>query len=50
MDNVWYTKWEESRGEDAEPTTWDEFKVAFLNHFFPQELWEARVDEFMNPK
>ena len=28
--------------------TWDEFKTAFLDHFFPLELREAKMREFMN--
>lgn len=48
--NVWYNQWEESRGENVEPANWDEFEGAFLDHFFPQELREAKVEEFVNLK
>ncbi|WMV29575.1 hypothetical protein MTR67_022960, partial [Solanum verrucosum] len=41
--HIWYEHWEESRDEDAD--VWDEFEEAFLNHFFPQELREAKEDE-----
>src|SRR5687767_12781856 len=37
------------RGVDA-PPSWDEFKSAFLDHFFPLELREAKMREFMNLK
>ncbi|MDV3192348.1 MAG: retrotransposon gag domain-containing protein, partial [Candidatus Phytoplasma australasiaticum] len=50
VSNVWYNQWEESKGENAEPATWEEFETAFLDHFFPQELKEAKVDEFVNLK
>lgn len=48
--NVWYTQWEGSRGEDVEPASWEEFETAFLDHFFPQELREAKAEEFVNLK
>ncbi|XP_055814193.1 uncharacterized protein LOC129883587, partial [Solanum dulcamara] len=48
--NVWYNQWEESRGKDAEPALWDEFERAFLDNFFPQELREAKIEEFVNLK
>ena len=48
--NIWYNQWEEGRGEEAEPVLWEEFEGAFLDHFFPQELREAKVDEFVNLK
>lgn len=41
--NIWYIQWEESHGGDVEPTVWDKFESAFLNHFFPRELREAKV-------
>ena len=33
---------------DAGPLDWEEFKVAFLDRFFPLELREAKVQEFIN--
>nr|XP_009778496.1 PREDICTED: uncharacterized protein LOC104227845 [Nicotiana sylvestris] len=44
--NTWYETWEESRGEDADPTTWKEFVDAFLEHFLPIEVLEAKALEF----
>ncbi|KAF3654391.1 hypothetical protein FXO38_15181 [Capsicum annuum] len=36
------------RGTDAEPIEWEEFATAFLDKFFPLELREAKVLEFIN--
>ncbi|XP_070025080.1 uncharacterized protein [Nicotiana sylvestris] len=44
--NMWYETWEESRGEDADPTTWMYFADAFLEHFLPIEVLEAKALEF----
>ncbi|XP_070025811.1 uncharacterized protein [Nicotiana sylvestris] len=44
--NTWYETWEESRGEDADPATWKEFIDAFLEHFLPIEILEAKALEF----
>ncbi|XP_070020538.1 uncharacterized protein [Nicotiana sylvestris] len=44
--NTWYETWEESRGEDADPTTWKEFVDAFLEHFLPIKVLEAKALEF----
>lgn len=44
MANVWYTQWEGSRCMDVEPASLEEFETAYLDHFFPQELREARAD------
>nr|XP_009772030.1 PREDICTED: uncharacterized protein LOC104222498 [Nicotiana sylvestris] len=44
--NTWYETWEESRGEDAVPATWKEFADAFLEHFLPIEVLEAKALEF----
>ena len=32
------------------PITWELFKTAFLRRFFPREMREAKVDEFINLK
>src|SRR5687767_5621690 len=44
---IWFEQWRELRGVDALPS-WDEFKAAFLDHFFPLELREAKMREFLN--
>ncbi|KAF3645983.1 putative hyoscyamine 6-dioxygenase-like [Capsicum annuum] len=48
--NQWYNEWEDVKGDSAEPTVWDEFVEAFLDRFFPLELREAKVEEFINIK
>ena len=40
--------WEKSRGENATPVTWSEFQSAFLDRFFPLDMREDKVEEFMN--
>ncbi|XP_070036828.1 uncharacterized protein [Nicotiana tomentosiformis] len=44
--NTWYETREESQWEDAAPTTWKEFADAFLEHFLPIEVLEAKALEF----
>lgn len=46
----WYDQWEEIRGEDVALAVWEDFSQAFLDHFFPQELREAKAEEFVNLK
>ncbi|XP_060202202.1 uncharacterized protein LOC132630663 [Lycium barbarum] len=43
---IWYETWEQSHGEDASPATWDEFSDAFIDHFHPIEVREAKAYEF----
>lgn len=42
----WYDEWEEYRGDDAKPAIWEDSFKAFLDHFFPQKLREAKAGEF----
>ncbi|XP_070039272.1 uncharacterized protein [Nicotiana tomentosiformis] len=46
VSNTWYETWEEYRGEDVAPATWKEFADAFLEHFIPIEVLEAKDLEF----
>ncbi|XP_075080148.1 uncharacterized protein LOC142165509 [Nicotiana tabacum] len=46
VSNTWYETWEESREEDADPATWKDFADAFLEHFLPIEVLEAKALEF----
>lgn len=48
--NQWYSEWEDSKGENTEPTVWGKFMEAFLDRLFPLELREAKAEEFMNQK
>ncbi|KAH0776360.1 hypothetical protein KY290_007771 [Solanum tuberosum] len=43
-------RWKGGRAEDAPPTSWACFEEAFLGRFFPRELKEAKVREFLTPK
>ncbi|PHT32968.1 Omega-6 fatty acid desaturase, endoplasmic reticulum [Capsicum baccatum] len=45
---LWYEDWKRSRGIDAPPTTWGEFKDAFIDHYLPFETRQARADQFLN--
>ncbi|KAF3629492.1 putative ribonuclease H protein-like [Capsicum annuum] len=40
--------WNKGREEDTAPVTWKLFQDAFLDRFFPFELWEAKIEQFMN--
>ncbi|MDV3186358.1 MAG: retrotransposon gag domain-containing protein [Candidatus Phytoplasma australasiaticum] len=46
---VWFTQWKMERGNNN-AIPWEEFKAAFLNLFFPIELREDKMMEFMNLK
>lgn len=46
--NVWCNQQEESHSKYVKPSVWDEFEIAFLGYFFPRELREVKVEEFMN--
>ena len=45
---LWYEDWKRSRGIDVLPASWEEFKKAFLDHYLPYEIREARADQFLN--
>ena len=42
--------WRDSRVLGGVPVTWELFKTAFLERFFPREMKEAKVEEFINLK
>jgi len=48
--HIWFMQWKDNRGVDAALVSWDCFSGAFLDIFFPRELREAKVQEFMNLK
>ena len=48
--NQQYNEWEDTKGDSAEPTVWDEFVEAFLDRFFPLELRKTKAEEFLNLK
>ncbi|XP_033512674.1 uncharacterized protein [Nicotiana tomentosiformis] len=43
----WYETWELSRGTNAHPAECEEFLGAFLHHYLPVEIRQARVDRFL---
>ncbi|KAH0693041.1 hypothetical protein KY285_020138 [Solanum tuberosum] len=45
---LWYETWKQSKSTEAPPTTWKEFNKAFLDHYLPLEIQEARADQFLN--
>ncbi|WMV54677.1 hypothetical protein MTR67_048062, partial [Solanum verrucosum] len=47
---LWYEACERSRGPDAPPAKWEDFSEAFLAHYFPREVREACLDQFINLK
>ncbi|XP_004229140.1 uncharacterized protein [Solanum lycopersicum] len=48
--HFWYKMWQDSRALGGGPITWKLFKTAFLEIFFPREMREAKVDDFINLK
>ncbi|PHT97060.1 hypothetical protein BC332_34014 [Capsicum chinense] len=50
VENKRYNKWEDTKGESADPRIWGEFVEAFLDQFFPLELRKAKAEEFINLK
>ncbi|WMV29993.1 hypothetical protein MTR67_023378 [Solanum verrucosum] len=48
VSQVWYTQWKNNRPVGAGLVEWELFKLAFLGRFFPRELREAKVKEFIN--
>ncbi|KAH0679031.1 hypothetical protein KY284_020116 [Solanum tuberosum] len=47
---TWFDQWKGNRADDAPPASWACFEEAFLGHFFPRELKEAKVREFLTLK
>jgi len=47
---IWLKQWKDSRSVGAGPIEWETFRLAFLDRFFPQELREAKLEEFKNLK
>ena len=45
---VWYNMSVDGRKPGEVPITWDILNTAFLEKFFPKELREAKVEEFIN--
>ncbi|KAH0781537.1 hypothetical protein KY290_001135 [Solanum tuberosum] len=47
---LWFEASERSRGPGAPLAEWEDFSEAFLAHYLPQEVREARLDQFINMK
>ena len=47
---IWFDQWKEGWDEDAPHPSWDYFEEAFEGRFFPQELKEDKVREFLTLK
>ncbi|WMV29615.1 hypothetical protein MTR67_023000 [Solanum verrucosum] len=45
---IWFNQWKEGREKDAGPLDWEKFKVDFLDRFFPLEMRDAKVLEFID--
>lgn len=43
-----FNQYKEDRAVVEGPIVWEKFKVAFSNRFFPVEMTEAKVLEFIN--
>ncbi|WMV50072.1 hypothetical protein MTR67_043457 [Solanum verrucosum] len=50
VSEIWFNQWKEEMTIDANPLDWDKFKGAFLDRFFPFELRETTMQEFINLK
>ena len=48
--HTWCKFWHDSRALGGVAVTWDLFKTAFLETFFPTEIREAKVEVFINIK
>ena len=48
MAQTWYNLRKDSRVLGDDPVTWEVFKKAFVDRFFPREQREAKVEEFIN--
>ncbi|XP_069144095.1 uncharacterized protein [Solanum lycopersicum] len=47
---IWCKMWQDSRVLGGVLVTWELFKTTFLERFFPREMREAKVEEFINLK
>ncbi|XP_027772717.1 uncharacterized protein LOC107018809 [Solanum pennellii] len=47
---TWCKMWQDSRVLGRVPVTWELFKTTFLERFFPREMREAKLEEFINLK
>ena len=50
IDQLWYTQWINNRLVESVPIMWGKCKEAFLGNYFPHEIREVKVEEFINTK
>ena len=48
VSQTWYVQWRDNRSLRGGPVTWEIFKEAFIDRFFPREMIEEKVTEFIN--
>ena len=48
MAQAWFVQWRDNRPLRGGPVTWEIFKATFLDRFFPREMREEKVVEFIN--
>jgi len=44
---IWFDQWKQNRAEDAPIVSWVVFESALMGRFFPRELREAKIKEFL---
>ena len=47
---AWFKIWQDSRVLGGVSITWELFQTTFLERFFPRDMRESMVDEFINIK
>ena len=47
---TWCKMWQDSRVLGGVPVTWELFKIVFQERFFPREMREDKVEDFINLK
>ena len=45
---IWFNQWKEARPFDIGPLEWETFHSNFFDRFFPFEMREAKMIEFIN--
>ena len=45
---TWYVQWRDNRSLKAGPISWEVFRRAFLDRFFPRGKRKAKVKDFIN--
>ena len=45
---AWYVQWRDNRPSRGGSVTWEIFKKAFLDWFYPREMRESKVVEFIS--